>query len=332
MNSSMQPVSKFNFSEAPFENQYKALLNWIMQLNWYKIKEQETRQDRTGTGTYSVFNANNIVHELVDPETGKYWIPLLSSKYVHLPAIIHELIWMLSGSDRLEYLKENNVRIWDEWVLPGTEVKNEKGDLIGGSLGPVYGKQWRFWGEEQIDQVAKMENTLRNNPFSRRNIITAWNVSHIEQMALPPCHTLSQWYVREENGERYLDCKLYARSQDLFLGTPFNMAFYSIWTIALAILHGMKPGRYIHVFGDAHIYANHIDQVKEYLNDKTPSQKVFLDLDIYGDNKQRLLELAHADHGRQYISCIDLSYSDFKLEGWDDYKGKTKRIAAQVSV
>ena len=331
MVSSMQPPVSYQDKEAPFEYQYKQLLVWIMKLNWHKIREQETRQDRTGTGTYSVFNANNIVHELIDPVTGKYWIPLLSSKYVHLPAIIHELIWMLSGSDRLEYLKENGVRIWDEWVLPGTEVKNEKGELIGGSLGPVYGKQWRFFGEEKIDQVIEMENTLHNNPFSRRNIITAWNVSHIKQMALPPCHTLSQWYVREEEGQRYLDCRLYARSQDLFLGTPFNIAFYSIWTIVLAILHDMKPGRYIHVFGDAHIYANHIDQVKEYLSDNRPVRKVFLNLDNSLSRVREQLELAQAN-GRRHISCTDLNYSDFKLEGWNDYKANTKRIAAKVSV
>jgi thymidylate synthase len=200
------------------------------------------KQDRTGTGTYSVFG-RQIRFDLSDG------FPAVTTKKLHLKSIIHELLWFLSGDTNIAYLKENGVSIWDEWA-------DEKGDL-----GPVYGYQWRSWPAadgSSIDQIRKLMANLKNNPDSRRHIISAWNVACVDEMALPPCHTMFQFYVA--NGK--LSCQLYQRSADIFLGVPFNIASYALLTLMIAQVLDLKPGEFIHTFGDAHLYSNHLDQVE----------------------------------------------------------------------
>jgi thymidylate synthase len=206
------------------------------------LKNGIEKNDRTGTGTISVFGYQ-MRFDLNDG------FPLLTTKKLHLRSIIHELLWFISGSTNIKYLTDNGVKIWDEWA-------DENGDL-----GPVYGYQWRSWPAvdgSKIDQLLNVVENLRKSPDSRRHLISAWNVGDLDKMALPPCHVLFQFYVA--GGK--LSCQLYQRSCDIFLGVPFNIASYSLLTLMIAQVTGLKPGDFVHTLGDAHIYLNHIDQVK----------------------------------------------------------------------
>ena len=216
--------------------------------------------DRTGTGTISVFG-----HQMrFDLSEG---FPVVTTKKLHLRSIIHELLWFLQGDTNIKYLKENKVRIWDEWA-------DENGDL-----GPVYGHQWRSWPDGNggtIDQITKLVDQIKNNPNSRRHIVSAWNVADVPNMALPPCHVMSQFYVN--NGE--LSCQMYQRSADMFLGVPFNIASYSLLTHMIAHACDLKVGDFVHTIGDAHIYNDHIDQVHEQIKrDPLPGPKLIIDCD-----------------------------------------------------
>lgn len=207
------------------------------------IKENGVKkEDRTGTGTLSVFG-----HQMrFDLSEG---FPCVTTKKLHLRSIIVELLWFLQGDTNIAFLKEHNVRIWDEWA-------DENGDL-----GPVYGHQWRSWPDGKggtIDQIKKLVQSLKNNPDSRRHIVSAWNVADVENMALPPCHTMFQFYVADGK----LSCQLYQRSADTFLGVPFNIASYALLTMMLAQVCDLEPGEFIHTFGDAHIYSNHMEQIE----------------------------------------------------------------------
>jgi thymidylate synthase len=204
------------------------------------------KEDRTGTGTLSVFG----YQMRFDLAAG---FPLLTTKKVHLKSIVHELLWFLQGSTNIAYLKENGVRIWDEWAD------------ANGNLGPVYGYQWRNWPKPDgthIDQITQVVNAIKNNPDSRRLIVSAWNVADVDRMKLPPCHAFFQFYVA--NGK--LSCQLYQRSADIFLGVPFNIASYALLTMMVAQVCGLKLGDFVHTLGDAHIYINHMEQVKEQLS------------------------------------------------------------------
>jgi thymidylate synthase len=201
--------------------------------------------DRTGTGTLSVFGYQTRF-ALADG------FPLLTTKKLHLKSIIHELLWFLAGDTNIKYLKDNGVSIWDEWA-------DEKGEL-----GPVYGHQWRSWPTPDgghLDQIANLISQLKTNPDSRRHIVSAWNVAEVDNMALPPCHCLFQFYV----ADGALSCQLYQRSADIFLGVPFNIASYALLTMMVAQVCGLRAGEFIHTFGDAHLYANHLNQVDEQL-------------------------------------------------------------------
>lgn len=204
------------------------------------------KMDRTGTGTRSVF-ARQVRYNLNDG------FPLVTTKKAHMKSIVHELLWFIKGETNIKYLKDNGVRIWDEWA-------DENGDL-----GPVYGAQWRNWNNEGIDQLAQVVDKLKNNPNDRRIIISAWNVSKISEMKLPPCHMMFQFYVANNK----LSCMLYQRSCDTFLGVPFNIASYALLTMMLAQVSGLELGEFIHTLGDTHIYHNHFEQVKEQLS-RTP--------------------------------------------------------------
>jgi thymidylate synthase len=203
------------------------------------------RSDRTGTGTRSIFG-----HQMrFDLSKG---FPLLTTKKLHVKSIVHELLWFLAGDTNIAYLKANGVRIWDEWA-------DENGDL-----GPVYGKQWRSWQKpdgSSIDQIANLVHGLKTNPHSRRHIVSAWNPALVDDMALPPCHCLFQFYVADGK----LSCQLYQRSADVFLGVPFNIGSYALLTLMLAQVCGLKPGDFVHSFGDVHLYHNHFDQAREQL-------------------------------------------------------------------
>jgi thymidylate synthase len=205
------------------------------------LKNGTKKEDRTGTGTISVFG----YQMRFDLQEG---FPLLTTKKIHLRSIIHELLWFLKGDTNIKYLKDNGVSIWDDWA-------DENGDL-----GPVYGHQWRSWnaGEKNIDQISQVIHQIKNNPDSRRIIVSAWNVGEIEKMALPPCHALFQFYIADNK----LSCQLYQRSADIFLGVPFNIASYALLTMMIAQVCGKQPGDFVHTLGDAHLYINHIDQAK----------------------------------------------------------------------
>jgi thymidylate synthase len=206
------------------------------------LKTGTEKKDRTGTGTISVFGYQ-MRFDLAEG------FPLLTTKKLHLKSIIHELLWFISGDTNTGYLKQNGVKIWDEWADKE------------GNLGPVYGYQWRSWpgeGDKKIDQLLNVVSSIKETPDSRRHIVSAWNVSELDKMALPPCHILFQFYVA---GGR-LSCQLYQRSADIFIGIPFNIASYALLTLMVAQVTGLKPGDFIHTLGDAHIYLNHIDQVK----------------------------------------------------------------------
>ena len=236
------------------------------------------KEDRTGTGTKSVFG-----HQMrFDLQKG---FPMLTTKKLHLKSIIHELLWFLKGSTNIAYLKENGVRIWDEWA-------DENGDL-----GPVYGKQWRSWATTSggtIDQIQNVLNLIKNNPDSRRMIVSAWNVEDIETMALPPCHALFQFYVAEGK----LSCQLYQRSADVFLGVPFNVASYALLTMMMAQVTGLECGDFVHTFGDAHLYSNHFEQAKLQLS-RTPK------------------ELPTIKINPGIKDLFSFKYEDFELENYD---------------
>ncbi|MCZ6712108.1 MAG: thymidylate synthase [Gammaproteobacteria bacterium] len=224
------------------------------------------KDDRTNTGTYSLFG-----HQMRFPLTQGF--PLVTTKKVALRLVIHELLWFLKGSTNIQYLLDHNVHIWDEWA-------DENGDL-----GPVYGSQWRSWPTADGDSIDQIENVVRSitdNPDSRRHIVSAWNVAEVAGMALPPCHTLFQFYVAEGK----LSCQLYQRSADIFLGVPFNIASYALLTLMIAQVCNLEPGDFVHTFGDAHLYANHLDQADEQLS-RTPKPLPTLRLnpavkDIFG--------------------------------------------------
>ena len=219
--------------------QYLDLLNHVLE-------HGDKKEDRTGTGTISVFG-----YQMRFDLSEKF--PLLTTKKVHLKSVIHELLWFLTGSTNIHYLKENEVSIWDEWADEN------------GNLGPVYGSQWRSWQTTDgrtIDQISNLINTIKNNPDSRRLIVSAWNVGEIDQMKLPPCHCFFQFYVANDK----LSCQLYQRSADIFLGVPFNIASYALLALMIAQVTNLTPGEFVHTLGDAHIYSNHIEQVKQQLS------------------------------------------------------------------
>jgi thymidylate synthase len=219
--------------------QYLDLLNHVLE-------HGDKKEDRTGTGTISVFG-----YQMRFDLSEKF--PLLTTKKVHLKSVIHELLWFLKGSTNIGYLKENGVSIWDEWA-------DENGDL-----GPVYGSQWRSWQTSDgrtIDQISNLIENIKNNPDSRRLIVSAWNVGEVDKMKLPPCHCFFQFYVANDK----LSCQLYQRSADIFLGVPFNIASYALLTLMIAQVTNLVPGEFVHTLGDAHIYSNHIEQVKQQLS------------------------------------------------------------------
>lgn len=247
------------------------------------------KSDRTGTGTLSVFG----YQMRFDLSEG---FPCLTTKKLHLRSIIHELLWFLSGDTNIRYLHENGVTIWDEWA-------DENGDL-----GHVYGYQWRSWPApdgSHIDQITQLVEQIKNNPDSRRHIVSAWNVADIENMALPPCHALFQFYVADGK----LSCQLYQRSADLFLGVPFNLASYALLTLMMAQVTGLEPGEFIHTLGDTHIYLNHLEQVETQLS-REPRPLPTMKLNPAVD------------------SIFDFRYEDFSLENYDPWPA----IKAPISV
>ncbi|HOP04330.1 MAG TPA: thymidylate synthase [Tenuifilaceae bacterium] len=251
-----------------------------LELLDHTLKNGVEKPDRTGTGTISVFG----YQMRFDLNEG---FPLLTTKKLHLKSIIHELLWFLKGDTNTRYLNENGVSIWNEWA-------DEQGNL-----GPVYGYQWRSWPAadgRHVDQITQVVESLTKNPDSRRHIVSAWNVGEIENMALPPCHALFQFYVA--NGK--LSCQLYQRSADIFLGVPFNIASYALLTMMMAQATGLGLGDFVHTFGDAHIYLNHIEQVKLQLS-----------------REPRKLPKMAINPGVK--SIFDFKYEDFQLEGYDPH-------------
>ena len=243
------------------------------------VLEHGTRKtDRTGTGTLSVFG-----HQMRFDLSSRF--PLLTTKKVHTKSVIHELLWFLKGSTNVAYLHEHGVSIWDEWA-------DSNGDL-----GPVYGRQWRSWPApdgRHIDQMREVLEQLAGNPDSRRLIVSAWNVAEIPKMALAPCHALFQFYVADGR----LSCQLYQRSADIFLGVPFNIASYALLTLMVAQVTGLKPGEFVHTFGDAHLYLNHLDQAREQLA-RTPRELPVMRLNP------------------EVRDLFAFRYEDFTLEGYD---------------
>lgn len=225
------------------------------------IKNGTEKKDRTGTGTISVFG----YQMRFNLEEG---FPLLTTKKLHLKSIIHELLWFIAGDTNIHYLNNNGVKIWDAWADKD------------GNLGPIYGYQWRSWpaaGGRKIDQLSGVIDSIKNSPDSRRHIVSAWNVGELDKMALPPCHIMFQFYVADGK----LSCQLYQRSADIFLGVPFNIASYALLTLMIARVTGLQPGDFVHTLGDAHIYLNHIEQVKLQLSrDPYPSPKMIINPDV----------------------------------------------------
>jgi thymidylate synthase len=262
--------------------QYLDLLDHVLKNGYQK-------SDRTGTGTISVFG----YQMRFDLQEG---FPLLTTKKLHLRSILHELLWFLKGSTNVAYLRENGVTIWDEWAKPD------------GELGPVYGYQWRSWPKPDgthVDQIANVVESIKNSPDSRRHIVSAWNVGELDKMVLPPCHLLFQFYVA---GGR-LSCQMYQRSCDIFLGVPFNIASYALLTMMMAQVTGLNPGEFVHTLGDAHIYLNHLDQVKLQLTRKPfKLPKMIINPDIH--------------------DIFDFTYQDFSLL---DYQAHP-HIKGQISV
>jgi thymidylate synthase len=251
-----------------------------LDLLTHVLEHGTLKEDRTGTGTISTFG----YQMRFDLQDG---FPLMTTKKLHLKSIIHELLWFLDGDTNISYLNENGVRIWNEWA-------DEKGNL-----GHIYGYQWRSWpapGGEHIDQISSVVRSLRENPDSRRHVVSAWNVSELDKMALPPCHILFQFYIADGR----LSCQLYQRSADIFLGVPFNIASYSFLLMMMAQVTGLKPGEFIHTLGDAHIYQNHLEQVKLQLGrDPRPLPRVRLNPEIR--------------------SIFEFKFEDFTLENYDPH-------------
>ena len=242
------------------------------------LEHGHKKEDRTGTGTLSVFGYQ-MRFNLADG------FPLLTTKKVHFKSIIHELLWFLQGSTNIAYLKQNGVTIWDEWADEN------------GNLGLVYGYQWRNWPKPDgthIDQIAQVVSAIKNNPDSRRLIVSAWNVADVDQMKLPPCHAFFQFYVADDG----LSCQLYQRSADIFLGVPFNIASYALLTMMVAQVCGLKLGDFVHTLGDAHLYLNHLEQVYEQLS-RVPRK-----LPIMRINPE-------------VKDIFDFSFEDFTLENYD---------------
>lgn len=262
--------------------QYLELLRTVLE-------EGAGKADRTGTGTKSIFG-----HQMrFDLAQG---FPLITTKRLHVKSIVHELLWFIRGDTNIKYLNDNGVRIWDEWA-------DENGDL-----GPIYGAQWRSWPTPDgthIDQLANVIATLRRNPDSRRLIVTAWNPADVEKMALPPCHCLFQFYVARGR----LSCQLYQRSGDVFLGVPFNIASYALLTHMVAHVTGLKPGEFIHTLGDAHLYANHVEQAREQL-------------------RREPLPLPRLAIKRDVSDILEFHYEDFEIVGYQSHS----HIAAPVAV
>jgi len=247
------------------------------------------RPDRTGTGTYALFG-HQMRFNLADG------FPMSTTKKLHLKSIIYELLWFLSGDTNIEYLKRNGVSIWDEWA-------DDNGDL-----GPVYGKQWRRWETADgrvIDQITSLVDQIKTNPSSRRLIVSAWNVGDVDTMALPPCHCLFQFFVAEGK----LSCQLYQRSADIFLGVPFNIASYALLTMMMAQVCGLQPGEFVHTFGDAHLYANHVEQA-----------------DIQLQREPRPLPEMHLNP--EITDIFAFKFEDFELVGYDPHP----HIKAAVAV
>ena len=236
-----------------------------------------SKDDRINTGTLSIFG-HQMRFNLADG------FPMVTTKKLHLRSIIHELLWFLKGDTNIKYLKDNNVTIWDEWAD------------ANGDLGPIYGYQWRSWPTsdgQHIDQISRAIHDIRNNPDSRRIIVSAWNVGEIDKMALPPCHAFFQFYVNDGK----LSCQLYQRSADIFLGVPFNIASYALLTLMIAQVTGLKPGDFVHTFGDAHLYSNHLEQTKTLLTrEPFPLPTMLLNPDVN--------------------SVFDFTYDDFELENY----------------
>ena len=253
------------------------------------LEKGATKTDRTGTGTISVFG----YQMRFDLEEG---FPMMTTKKVHMKSILHELLWFLKGDTNIKYLKDNGVSIWDEWADEN------------GNLGPVYGSQWRSWPAadgRHIDQITQVVNQIKNNPDSRRMIVSAWNVGEIDKMKLPPCHAFFQFYVADGK----LSCQLYQRSADIFLGVPFNIASYAILTMMMAQVCGLKPGEFIHTLGDAHLYSNHIEQARLQLSRdlrKLPTLKI----------------------NPEVKDIFSFKFEDFTLEGYDPHP----HIKAAVAV
>lgn len=262
--------------------QYKELLERI-------LREGTLKEDRTGTGTISLFG-HQMRFDLADG------FPLLTTKKLHLKSIIHELLWFLQGDTNVKYLNDNGVRIWNEWAD------------ADGDLGHIYGYQWRSWPDYNggaIDQIQRAVDDIRNNPDSRRIIVSAWNVADLDNMNLPPCHAFFQFYVADGR----LSLQLYQRSADTFLGVPFNIASYALLLMMMAQVTGLKPGEFVHTLGDAHIYRNHLEQVRTQLAReprKLPRMRINPDVK----------------------SIFDFKYDDFTLEGYDPHP----HIAGKVSV
>jgi thymidylate synthase len=253
------------------------------------LSQGQEKSDRTGTGTLSIFG-----HQMrFNLEDG---FPLLTTKKIHFKSVAYELLWFLKGSTNIAYLKENNIKIWDEWADSN------------GELGPIYGNQWRSWVSAngvKFDQITDVIESIKSNPDSRRHIVSAWNVGEIDNMKLPPCHILFQFYVLNNK----LSCQLYQRSADIFLGVPFNIASYALLTMMIADQCGLGYGEFIHTFGDAHVYTNHLDQVKQQL-------------------KRDFRPLPTLDIKKDISSIYDYMYDDFTLDNYDPHS----HIKAKVSV
>lgn len=251
-----------------------------LDLMRHTLENGVRKEDRTGTGTLSIFGYQ-IRFDLADG------FPAITTKKLHLRSIIHELLWFLQGSTNIAYLKENGVSIWDEWA-------DEAGEL-----GPVYGYQWRCWPTPDgghVDQISHVVHQLQENPHSRRHIVNAWNVADVEDMALPPCHVLFQFYVADGK----LSCHLYQRSADIFLGVPFNIASYALLTMMVAQVTGYEPGVFVHSFGDAHLYLNHLEQAQLQL-------------------QRRPYALPHMRLNPDVHSLFDFRYEDFTLENYQSH-------------
>ena len=279
------PVSALRRDSAQSEHPEQQYLDLLRKV----LDSGIDRPDRTGTGTRSIFG-----HQMrFDLSRG---VPLLTTKKLHVKSIVYELLWFLRGETNVRWLQERGVKIWDEWA-------DENGDL-----GPVYGSQWRSWPDGEggsIDQIANVVQSIRTKPDSRRHIVTAWNPAEVDEMALPPCHCLFQFYVAEGR----LSCQLYQRSADIFLGVPFNIASYALLTEMMAQVTGLKVGEFIHTLGDAHLYSNHVQQAHEQLQ-REPKPLPRLTLDPL---KQ---------------SIFDFEYEDFMLTGYDPHP----HIKAEIAV